>query len=66
MDGRVPAEVKYYDWLAFQPPARIKEVLGVTRYKLMREHKLDPVDLLDMRGNPMPVEDLIARYGRAA
>lgn len=43
MDGQVPAETTFADWIKKQSAARQDEILGPTRGKLMRDGKL-PLD----------------------
>ncbi len=50
MDGQVPAETSYADWLKKQSAARQIEVLGPVRAKLMRDGKLPLEALYSQKG----------------
>lgn len=58
MDGQVPANWTFEDWLDHQPPGVADEVLGKGRAKLWREGRITLNELLDQRGNPLPLADL--------
>lgn len=53
MDGQVPADMNFEEWLRKQSEARQNTVLGVTKARLWREGKLSFRDLLDQSGRPM-------------
>lgn len=61
MDGQVPADLTYRQWLMNQPAARQDEVLGPTRGKLVRSGELDWDDLYTNRGEMLSVEQLRAK-----
>lgn len=63
MDGQVPADLTYRQWLKKQPPDRQDEVLGPTRAKLMRAGRLDPGDLYSPQGKYLTLKQLASRYG---
>ena len=63
MDGQVPADITYRQWLKSQPAYRQDEVLGPTRGRLMREGRLDPGDLYTPSGRFLNLTELRARYG---
>ncbi|MCW7764304.1 hypothetical protein [Photorhabdus luminescens] len=42
MDGQVPADISYLDWLKSQSLKRQIEILGETRARLMRDGGIDP------------------------
>ncbi|MBD1228662.1 phage minor head protein [Xenorhabdus griffiniae] len=42
MDGQVPAETKFIEWIQRQPTWRQKQVFGETRYRLMKEGGMHP------------------------
>lgn len=50
MDGQVPKDVSYADWLNKQSAARQDDVLGPTRGKLLRDGKLELADLYTTKG----------------
>jgi hypothetical protein len=37
MDGQVPGDMNYSDWLSRQSPARQEQVLGPVRAKMLRD-----------------------------
>lgn len=60
MDGQVPAELRYPDWLRKQSAARQDEVLGVTKGRLFREDKLSVDEMMTARGRVKTLADLRA------
>ncbi|WP_268894456.1 phage minor head protein [Variovorax boronicumulans] len=65
MDGVVPAEMSYGDWLKKQPAARQDEVVGATRGKLMREGKLEFDQFYTARGEWIDLDVLRQRDAEA-
>lgn len=65
MDGQVPAETSYADWLKKQSAARQDEVLGPTRGRLLRDGKLEMADLYSARGELLTLDDLRKRDAEA-
>lgn len=66
MDGQVPQETTYQQWLSRQPEALQLEVLGKSRFKLWKSGKLSLEDMTDQRNNPLTLDELRARYGVSA
>ena len=65
MDGKVPADMSYNDWLKKQPAERQKQVLGPKRYELWKDGKITNVNqLIDQRGNPLTLDELYKKYGK--
>jgi hypothetical protein len=60
MDGAVPAQTTYLDWLGRQSAARQDDILGPTRGKLMREG-VAPSALFSNRGDLLSLDQLRAR-----
>lgn len=61
MDGQLPAETTYSQWLAKQSAARQDDVLGPTRGRLLREGKL-PIDrMYSNRGEFLTLDQLRER-----
>lgn len=58
MDGQVPEEVTYANWLARQSAARQDEVLGPTRGKLLRAGKLPLERMYGLRGQFLTLDQL--------
>jgi hypothetical protein len=65
MDGQLPAETSYGDWLRRQSAARQDDVLGPTRGKLMRQGGLEMEDLYGGKGQYLPLEQLRERDAAA-
>lgn len=62
MDGSVPADTDYADWLKRQSPERQDSILGPTRGALLRDGKLTLDDMRDTWGKPLTLEQLRALY----
>lgn len=58
MDGQVPAETTYADWLQQQPYSRQVQVLGKTRANLLREGKRQVDDFFSDKGEWLTLEQL--------
>ena len=58
LDGQVPADKSYAQWIKEQSAARQDEVLGVTRGKLLREGGLKMEDLYSFRGEFLTLDEL--------
>jgi SPP1 gp7 family putative phage head morphogenesis protein len=65
MDGQVPPDTTYGDWLRKQSAARQDEVLGQTRARLMRDGKLDLADMYSHKGVFLTLDELRQRDKRA-
>lgn len=65
MDGQVPADLSYRDWIKQQSYARQQEILGPTRAKLMRDGKMDLPDFYTTTGRTLTLEELRARDAEA-
>jgi hypothetical protein len=65
MDGEVPAELRYGDWLKRQSAARQDEIVGPTRGRLMREGRLPFDALYTERGAPLTLDQLRERRPEA-
>jgi hypothetical protein len=63
MDGQVPGDMDYQDWLRTRPESFQKEALGIGRWKLWKEGKVTLPQMLDMRGNPLTLAELQRKYG---
>lgn len=66
MDGQVPAEQNYGDWLQKQSAARQDEILGPTRGAAMRAGRIKWDEFYDKKGNWLTLEELAARGFRIA
>jgi len=66
MNGAVPREMTFDQFLKGKPTAFADEMLGVGRADLWRSGKITLAQLLDQRGNPLTLAQLEARYGTAA
>lgn len=58
MDGQVPQQTTYAQWLARQPAARQDEILGPERGKLLRQDKLKLQDFYNDKGKLLTLEEL--------
>ena len=65
MDGQVPAEQSYPEWLANQSAKRQDEVVGPARGKLLRAGGLELKDLYGAKGQPLTLDQLRARDAAA-
>lgn len=61
MDGQVPVELSYGDWLKKQSASRQAEVLGETRAKLFRNGGLKVEDMYSQRGQYLTLDELRER-----
>lgn len=61
MGGPVSADLNYEDWLKTQSLEMQLEVLGPTKHKLWTDGKITFRDLVDQRGNPLTLAELIAK-----
>ena len=67
VEGEALVEDGYFgDWLANEPEASQREVLGDARYDLWKSNKLSMTDLVSQKGNPLTLRELRARYGKEA
>ncbi|VFS60093.1 phage minor head protein [Leminorella grimontii] len=58
MDGQVPADTTYLEWLKNQSAARQDEILGPTRAKLMRDGGMAPESFYTDKGKFLTIEQL--------
>lgn len=58
LDGQVPQETTYADWIKRQPYSRQVEVLGETRAKLLRDGDLALEDMYSQRGQYLTLAQL--------
>ncbi len=65
MDGQVPGETSYAEWLKKQSAARQDEILGPTRGKLMREGGMAFDQFYTDRGRYMTLDELRTRDAEA-
>lgn len=65
MDGAVPADMTYAQWLKKQSASRQDEILGVTRGKLYRNGKLPLEAFSNNRGDVITLEQLRKREPQA-
>ena len=65
MNGAVPREMTFDQFLKGKPTAFADGMLGVGRADLWRSGKITLAQLLDQRGNPLTLAQLEARYGTA-
>lgn len=65
IDGQVPADMTYQQWLKKQPPGRQDDILGPTRGKLFRDGGLSLDRFVDRTGTELTLEELRARNARS-
>lgn len=65
MDGQVPKETSYAEWLKNQSMARQTDVLGETRARLMRDGKLSMDAMYDSKGRYLTLDELRQRDAEA-
>lgn len=65
MDGQVPKETSYAEWLKNQSFARQADVLGETRARLMRDGRLGLDAMYDGRGRYLTLDELRQRDAEA-
>lgn len=65
MDGQLPTDTSYADWIKKQSAARQDAVLGPTRGRLLRDGKLGMADLYNARGELLTLDDLRKRDAEA-
>ena len=58
MDGAVPAEMNYAEWLAKQPMARVEEILGPIRARLYKKGGLKLAQFSDNKGELLTLAEL--------
>jgi hypothetical protein len=63
MNGNVPANTTYDDWLKKQSVELQKEILGLKKYEIWKKNKLTMADLVDQTANPLTVKELISKWG---
>ena len=61
MDGHVSADLDYESWLRGKPVEFQIDVLGPTKHKLWQAGKITFRDLVDQRGNPLTLAEIIAK-----
>lgn len=60
MDGQVPADTTFDDFLKSKPKSFQDDILGPTKAKLWRQGKITLQQLVNFRGNPLTTEQLLA------
>jgi SPP1 gp7 family putative phage head morphogenesis protein len=65
MDGQVPADMTYQQWLRKQPAARQDEILGVAKGKLFRDGGLELDRFVDRAGQEYNLAELRQRDAAA-
>jgi SPP1 gp7 family putative phage head morphogenesis protein len=62
MDGQVPADISFADWLKTKPAAFQDDLLGAGKARLWREGRIDLADLIDQSGRPLTLKQLEERH----
>lgn len=63
MDGQVPKEQSFGDWLGKKPVAFQDELLGKGKAQMWRDGKLALSDLVDQQSRPLTLAELKSKYG---
>lgn len=63
MDGKVPANITYNDWIKDQSKETQEMVLGPTKAKLLRENNLDVTQFVNRIGEPLTIDEIREREG---
>lgn len=63
INGPIPMNMNYNEWLLTQPISLQKEILGPGKWKLWSENKLSVSDLVDNSGRPLTIKELQAKLG---
>jgi hypothetical protein len=63
MDGQVPADITFNQFLRSKPQSFADDLLGPRRAELWRNGDINLTQLVDMRGNPMTIAQLEAKAG---
>lgn len=58
MDGHVPRDMTYEEWLKTKPESFQMDVLGPGRFKLWKENGLSLTQLVDPQGNELTLDEL--------
>lgn len=58
MDGQVPADTNFLDWIQRQPEWRQRQVFGGTRFRLMKEGGIHPSEFYTDKGEFISLEQL--------
>lgn len=61
IDGQVPRDMTYEDWLKTKPESFQREVLGPGRFDLWKAGKITATQLADAQGNELTLEKLRAK-----
>lgn len=63
MDGQVPADLDYNEWLKTKGDKFAREVMGEGKFNLWKAGKITQSDLLDQSGNPLTLAELREKFG---
>jgi hypothetical protein len=61
MDGQVPKDLTYDQWLKSKSKATVQDVLGVAKAELFEQGSLTMPEMVDTTGNPLTVDELKQR-----
>lgn len=64
MDGEVPGDISFDEWLRGKSESFQNDLLGPTRASLWRHNEITLTQLVDMRGRPMTLDQLEDVVGR--
>jgi hypothetical protein len=58
MDGQVPANTSYLEWLCTQPQERQEQILGVERARMLKEGEIKPSQFFTKNGRFLTLSEL--------
>lgn len=59
LDGQIPADTTFTQWIESKTPKQIKKYLGAGRYELYKDGKITFSDLVNQRGRTLTIDELI-------
>ena len=63
MDGQVPSDLDFNDWLKTKPASFAKEILGEGKYQLWVNNNITMADMIDQTGRELTLAELRAKLG---
>lgn len=66
MDGQVASQTTFADWLDTKSIDAQNQILGEGKAQLWRDGKMSLQQLLDQRGNPLSLDELLAKYDKGS
>lgn len=63
MDGQVPADLDFNDWLLLKPKSFQVEILGPGRWELWNKGRITMADMIDQTGRELTLAELRKKFG---